>query len=40
MKCPDCNSEMKVTKESTYMKQFRCEICKRLETLWTVCVTA
>jgi len=40
MKCPNCNSEMKVTKESGYMIQYRCDVCRRVETLWTVCVTA
>jgi len=40
MRCPDCNSEMKVEKESGYMKQYRCDVCRRAETLWTVCVTA
>ncbi len=38
MKCCDCNSEMNVDKESSYMKQYRCDICKRVEILWTVCV--
>jgi predicted nucleic acid-binding Zn ribbon protein len=40
MRCPDCNSEMKIEKESGYMKQYRCDVCRRVETLWTVCVTA
>lgn len=40
MECPDCNLEMKIVKESGYMKQYRCDICGRVETLWTVCVTA
>jgi len=40
MKCPDCNSKMKKVKESGYMKQYRCDVCGRVETLWTVCVTA
>jgi transposase-like protein len=40
MKCPDCNLEMKLVKESGYMKQYRCDVCGRVETLWTVCVTA
>ena len=40
MRCPDCNSEMKIDKESGYMKQYRCDVCRRVETLWTVCVTA
>ena len=39
MKCSDCNSEMRVDKESGYMKQYICEVCGRVETLWTVCVT-
>ena len=40
MKCSDCNSEMKVEKECGYMTQYRCDVCGRVETLWTVCVTA
>jgi len=40
MRCPNCNSEMKIDKECGYMKQYRCDICRRIETLWTVCVTA
>jgi transposase-like protein len=40
MRCPDCNSEMKIEKECGYMKQYRCDVCRRVETLWTVCVTA
>jgi predicted RNA-binding Zn-ribbon protein involved in translation (DUF1610 family) len=40
MKCSDCNSEMNVDKESGYMKQYRCDVCGRVEILWTVCVTA
>ena len=39
MKCPNCNLEMKVDKECGYMKQYRCDVCGRVETLWTVCVT-
>ena len=39
MKCPDCNLEMEIVKESGYMKQYRCDVCGRVETLWTVCVT-
>jgi len=38
MKCSDCNSEMKVEKESGYMIQYKCDVCRRVETLWTVCV--
>lgn len=37
MKCPDCNLEMKIEKESGYMKQYKCVVCRRSETLWTVC---
>ncbi len=40
MRCPNCNSEMEIDKESGYMKQYRCDVCRRVETLWTVCVTA
>jgi len=40
MKCIDCNSEMKVHKELGYMKQYKCDVCGRVETLWIVCVTA
>ena len=40
MKCPECNVEMKIDKECGYMKQYRCYVCGRVETLWTVCVTA
>jgi len=40
MKCSDCNSEMKVDKELGYMMQYRCDVCRRVETLWTVCVAA
>jgi transposase-like protein len=40
MKCPDCNSEMEIDKECGYMKQYRCDVCRRVETLWTVCITA
>ncbi|MFC1486277.1 hypothetical protein ACFLRN_01120 [Thermoproteota archaeon] len=38
MICSDCNSEMKVEKESGYMIKYKCDVCKRAETLWTVCV--
>ena len=40
MRCSDCNSEMNVDKECGYMKQYKCDICGRIETQWTVCVTA
>ena len=40
MKCPTCDLEMNIDKECGYMKQYRCDICGRVETLWTVCVTA
>jgi transposase-like protein len=40
MRCPDCNSEMETDKECGYMKQYRCNVCGRIETLWTVCATA
>ena len=40
MRCSNCNSEMKIDKERGYMKQYRCDVCRRVETLWTVCVTA
>lgn len=40
MKCPNCNSEMEIDKECGYMKQYRCDVCRRIETVWTVCVTA
>ena len=40
MRCSDCNSEMKVDKECGYMKKYKCNICGRIETLWTVCITA
>jgi transposase-like protein len=40
MKCPDCGLEMELEKESGYMKQYRCNVCRRAETLWTVCVAA
>jgi len=40
VKCSDCNSEMKVDKELGYMMQYRCDVCRRVETLWTVCVAA
>ena len=40
MKCSDYNSEMKVEKESGYMTHYRCDVCRRAEILWTVCVTA
>ena len=39
MKCPTCNLEMKVEEECGYMIKYKCEVCKRVETLWTVCVT-
>ncbi|MEJ2127029.1 MAG: hypothetical protein P8X87_04015 [Candidatus Bathyarchaeota archaeon] len=39
MKCPTCNLEMKVEEECGYMIKYKCDICKRTETLWTVCVT-
>lgn len=40
MKCSDCNSEMKLDKEFSYMTQYRCDVCRRVETLWMVCVAA
>ena len=40
MKCVDCKSKMKLDKESSYMKQYKCGVCGRIETLWIVCVTA
>ena len=40
MKCPTCNTEMEIDKECGYMKQYHCGVCRRVETLWTVCVTA
>ncbi|MCW4022985.1 MAG: hypothetical protein ACOWW1_04720 [archaeon] len=39
MKCPTCNLEMKLKEECGYMIKYKCEVCKRTETLWTVCVT-
>jgi transposase-like protein len=38
MRCSDCNSEMSIEKESGYMKQYKCDVCGRIEILWTVCV--
>jgi hypothetical protein len=40
MRCSDCHSEMKVDKECGYMKQYKCDVCGRIDTLWTVCPTA
>ncbi|MDG6221670.1 MAG: hypothetical protein QCH99_00205 [Candidatus Bathyarchaeota archaeon] len=39
MKCPTCNLEMKIEEQQGYMIKYKCEVCKRAETLWTVCVT-
>jgi transposase-like protein len=36
MKCPNCDLEMKVEKETGYMKQYKCSVCRRMETMWTV----
>ena len=40
MNCCNCKSEMKIDETCGYMKKYRCEICRRVETLWTVSVTA
>ncbi len=40
MKCSDCKSEINVEEDWGYMVKYRCDVCRRVETLWTVCVTA
>jgi len=40
MKCSNCNLEMKIEENLGYMVKYRCDVCRRIETLWTVYVTA
>ena len=40
MRCSNCNSEMKIDEDWGYMVKYRCDVCRRIETLWTACVTA
>ncbi|MEJ2240703.1 MAG: hypothetical protein P8Y18_00965 [Candidatus Bathyarchaeota archaeon] len=39
MKCSNCKSEMVIDEECSYMTKYRCDVCRRIETLWTVCAT-
>ncbi|MFA5364988.1 MAG: hypothetical protein WC325_07420 [Candidatus Bathyarchaeia archaeon] len=38
MNCPNCNTEMEIDCQSGYMTKYRCTVCRRVETLWTVCI--